>query len=326
MDLDPPVSPPDPGVQYAELQSRYAKLEREYQDISAQRDARVEHLENENRGLKGQLQRCSSERQRLDHELDRIKQDTREVMHKWKAERAENKDLRSKCAQLRRELKAAQDSTAERTPRIVEIPEPLAIESTTMSDLEDSDEAVLEVPPLSTWRERTGNGYEIFVVEEASEEHVLMGYSWDISSSREEAVSQISESLRQAASIAEGKEYYAITVLGKRIVSTDPEILFRTFETCQTLAIGTEKGIDKWTSALAEAAPSSLSYQSTVTIQQATSQALEKTSTIARKRIPGYTNETTADGYPRKLAKTDRLARQQALIAAPTSTSELDQS
>jgi hypothetical protein len=101
-----------------------------------------------------------------------------------------------------------------------------------MSDLEDSDEAVLEVPPLSTWRERTCNGYEIFVVEEASEEDVLMGYSWDISSNREEAVSQISESLRQAALIAEGKEYYAITVLGKRIVSTDPGILFRTFKTC----------------------------------------------------------------------------------------------
>jgi hypothetical protein len=132
--------------------------------------------------------------------------------------------------------------------------------------------------------------------------------------------------LRQAASIAEGKEYYVTTVLGKRIVNTDPEILFGTFETCQTLAIGTEKGINKWTSALTEAAPSTLSYQSTVTIQQATSQALENKSTIARKRIPGFTNATTTDGYPRKLAKTHRLARQQALIAAPPSTSELDQS
>jgi uncharacterized protein (DUF3084 family) len=132
------------------LQSRYAKLEREYQDISAQREAQVEHLENKNRDLKGQLEQCSSERQRLNHELDRVKQDTRELMHKWKAELTKNEDLRSKCAQLRRELKAAQDSTAERIPRIVEILEPLAIESTTMSDLEDSDEAVLEVPLLST--------------------------------------------------------------------------------------------------------------------------------------------------------------------------------
>ncbi|CAG5148274.1 uncharacterized protein ALTATR162_LOCUS2177 [Alternaria atra] len=187
---------------------------------------------------------------------------------------AENKDLRSSALSSDPKLKAAQDS-GKRTPRIVEIPEPLAIESTTMSVLEDSDEEVSEVPPLSAWGERTGNGYEIFVVDETSEQDVLMGYSWDISSSREEAVSQISESLRQAASIAEGKEYYVTTVLGKRIVNTDPEILFGTFETCQTLAIGTEKGINKWTSALTEAAPSKLSYQSTVTIQQATSQALE---------------------------------------------------
>ena len=326
MDLDPPVSPPDPDVQYAELQSRYAKPEREYQDISAQQDARVGHLENENGDLKGQLQRCSSERRRVEHELDRLKQEAREAMHALETERAESEDLRSKCAQLRRELKAAKDSTAEITPRIVEILEPLAIESTTMSVLEDSDEEVLEIPPLSTWRERTGNGYEIFVVDETSEQDALMGYSWDISSSREEAISQISESLRQAASIAEGKEYYVTTVLGKRIVNTDPEMIFGTLETCQTLAIGTEKGINKWTCALTEAAPYSPSYQSTVTIQQATSQALEKTSTMTRKRITGFTNETTPDGYPRKVAKTSRFARQQARIVAPTSTPELDRS
>ncbi|CAN9335254.1 unnamed protein product [Alternaria alternata] len=245
-------------------------------------------------------------------------------MHELEIERAESSDLRLKCAQLRRELEASKNSATQIIPRIVDLPEPLAIESTTMPVLEDSDEEVLDVPPLSNWKERTGKGYEIFVVDHTSEQ-VLKGYSFDISSSRGEAVSRISNALHQAASIAEGKEYHVATVLGKRIVNTDPEFLFRTIKTCQTLIIRTEKGIENWNSTLNKAAPSSLSYPSTITIQQATSQALEKTSTMARKRMPAFNNETTTtNGYARKIAKTKKS--QQRLIAAPPSTSEQEQS
>jgi hypothetical protein len=323
MDLEPPVSSPELD-KYAELQSRYAKLEREYHDISAQYDTRVERLRNENEDLKGQLQRCSSEYRRVKDELDRFNQGTWVAMHELETERAESSNLRLKCAQLRRELEASKNSATQIIPRIVELPEPLAIESTTMPVLEDSDEEVLDVPPLSDWKERTGKGYEIFVVDHTSEQ-VLKGYSFDISSSRGEAVSRISDALHQAASIAEGKVYHVATVLGKRIVNTDPEFLFGTIETCQTLAIGTEQGIENWNSTLNKAAPSSLSYPSTITIQQATSQALEKTSTMARKRMPAFNNETTTtDGYARKIAKTKKS--QQRLIAAPPSISEQEQS
>lgn len=186
-------------------------------------------------------------------------------MHELEIERAKSSDLRLKCAQLRRELEALKNSATQIIPRIVELLEPLAIESTTMPVLEDSDEEVLDVPPLSDWKERTSKGYEIFVVDHTSEQ-VLKGYSFDISSSRREAVSRISNALHQAASIAEGKEYHVATVLGKRIVNTDPKFLFRTIETCQTLAIGTKKGIENWNSTLNKAAPSSLSYPSTITI------------------------------------------------------------
>ncbi|RYN43142.1 hypothetical protein AA0112_g626 [Alternaria arborescens] len=250
MDLEPLVSSPELD-KYAELQSRYAKLE--------------QRLRNENEDLKDQLQRCSSEYRRVKDELDRFNQGTWVAMHELEMERAESSDLRLKCAQLRRELEASKNSATQIIPRIVELPEPLAIESTTMPVLEDSDEEVLDVPPLSDWKERTGKGYEIFVVDHTSEQ-VLKGYSFDISSSRGEAVSRISDALHQAASIAEGKEYHVATVLGKRIVNTDPEFLFGTIETCQTLAIGTEKGIENWNSTLNKAAPSSLSYLSTITI------------------------------------------------------------
>ncbi|CAN9146467.1 unnamed protein product [Alternaria alternata] len=139
MDLEPPVSSPELD-KYAELQSRYAKLELEYHDISAQYDTRVERLRNQNEDIKDQLQRCSSEYRRVKDELDRFNQGTWVAMHELEMERAESSDLRLKCAQLRRELEASKNSATQIIPRIVELPEPLAIESTTMPVLEDSDE------------------------------------------------------------------------------------------------------------------------------------------------------------------------------------------
>ena len=89
-------------------------------------------------------------------------------MHELEIERAKSSNLCLKCAQLRQELKALKNSAIQIILRIVKLLEPLAIESTTMLVLKDSNEEVLDVLLLSNQKERTSKGYKIFVIDYTS--------------------------------------------------------------------------------------------------------------------------------------------------------------
>jgi chromosome segregation ATPase len=162
MDIDISPEPLSLDAQYAELQLRYTTLQQEYQSFKIQHETLVSksntqhenivHLENENAEMKGFLEKYTTEHQRLNHAYYRVmqeheacqkaKEQLEDLAHRWKAQSKENMELNSTLTQLRYELKKAlENRTPDKPPlREEEVQAPVAIEATTMSDMEFSDD------------------------------------------------------------------------------------------------------------------------------------------------------------------------------------------
>jgi hypothetical protein len=309
MDIDIPPEPPNLDAQYTELQSCYTTLQEEYQSFSIQHETlvsksdtqheKINYIENENAEIKGLLEQYTGKHQRLSDAYHRVMQEHKacqkvkdqlqDLAHRWKAQLEENRELNSTCTKLRRELKKAlEDQTPDKPlPRVEEIPAPVAIEATTMSDMEYSDDEPISddlIPYTWTADSDNRNQYEIFLVYAITGECELQGYSFDISRSIKEAVPQITDSLRQAEAAFGSDQYHAITVLGIHLRNTEPAYLFGCLEANRTIFIGRNSVLVAFVPALTAEASSSQPRHSDVTIEQAATQALKEGSTRQSKR------------------------------------------
>jgi regulator of replication initiation timing len=78
-----------------------------------------------------------------EHEVcQKVKEQLQDLGYRWKAQLEENRELNSTCTKLRRELKkAVENRTPDKPlPRVEEAQAPVAVEATTMSDIESSDD------------------------------------------------------------------------------------------------------------------------------------------------------------------------------------------
>ena len=165
MDIDIPPKPQNLDAQHAELQLRYATLQREYQSFSIQHETlmsesemqheKINNLENKNAEMKGLLEKHTAEYQKLndsyycivqEHEACKeVKEQLQDLAHRWKAESERNTELDSVCTKLRQELKRAlgNQTPDKPLPRVEEVQAPTAVEATTMSDMEYSDDELI---------------------------------------------------------------------------------------------------------------------------------------------------------------------------------------
>ena len=274
MDIDMSSELPDPDAQRTELQ-RYAILQQEYQSFLLQhdrlvsksntQDQKIDNLENKTAQLKGLLEEYTAKHQQIndayhralqEHEdCQKEKDQLHDLAYRWKAQLEDNMELN------RHELRKALESRPPDNPlqRAEEVQAPVAIEATTESDFEYSDKLILDDPTLYTWTAGSDdpNQYELFLSYTVTEEYQLRGYGFDISQSIEEAIPQITDSLRQA-DIAFGKEqYHAITSLGMHLINTEPVYLFACLEENRTIFIGCKSVLAAFPPALTAGASSS---------------------------------------------------------------------
>ncbi|KAI1537805.1 ATPase [Pyrenophora tritici-repentis] len=250
MDIDIPPELSNLDAQHAELQLRYATLQQEYQKLSNQHEKlvsksdtqyeTVHHLEVQNAEMKGLLEKYPTEYQELknayyrvmqEHETcQKVKEQLQDLAHRWKAQSEENKELTSLCAKLRRELKALENWRPENPLlRVEEVQTPVAVEATTMSHMESSDDEPISddlMPYTWTAGSDDPNQYEIFLSYAVTKECKLQGYGFNISQSIDEAMPQIVDSLRQAEIAFGSDQFHAITVLGIYLTNTEPAYLF----------------------------------------------------------------------------------------------------
>jgi chaperonin cofactor prefoldin len=162
MEIDIAPKPPNLDAQYTELQLSYATLQQEHQSFSVQHEIlvsksetqhkKINDLENENAEMKRLLEKHTAGYQELgdsyyrimqEHEAcKKVKEQLQDLAHRWKAESEKNTELDSMCTKLRQELKRAlKNQTPDRPlPRVEEVQAPAAVEATTMSDMEYSDD------------------------------------------------------------------------------------------------------------------------------------------------------------------------------------------
>jgi hypothetical protein len=328
MDIDIPPELPNPDAQRTELQSRYAKLQQEYQSFSIQHETlvsksdmqheKLDHLENENAQIKGLLENYTAKNQQLndayyrvmqEHEAcQKVKEQLQDLAHRWKAQSEENMELDSTCTKLRQELKALENRTPDKPLlKTEEVQAPVAIEATTVSDMEFSDDEPIsdDLTPYTWTAGLDGrNQYEIFLAYAVTEECKLQGYGFDISRSIEEAIPQITDSLRQAETAFGSDQYYAITVLGMRLMNTEPAYLFECLKANQTIFIGRNSVLVAFISASTAGASSSQSHHSVGTIEQAETQALKEESTRQGERKRGEATREITDKR-RRMAEAD---------------------
>ncbi|KAG9382793.1 repeatdomain containing protein [Pyrenophora tritici-repentis] len=313
MDIDIPPEPPNPDAQRTELQLHYATLHQEYQSLSLQHETlvsksnsqhkKIDNLESKNAEIQDLLEEYTSKYQQLNdayccfikdhHGCEKVKGQLQDLIHRWKAQSEENMELESTCTRLRRELRNALDSRTLDEPvlRAEEVQAPLAIEATTVSDIEYSDDEPTS-DSLTLYTRAAGsndrNQYEIFLAYAATEEGEPHGYGFDISQSIEEAIPQIADSLRQAESVFGSEQYHAITFLGTHLTSTEPAYLFERLKADRTIFIGRNSVLAALIPALSTAAASSPQpHQAAVIFEQAATQALGEDSTRHGKRKRG---------------------------------------
>ncbi|KAF2850624.1 hypothetical protein T440DRAFT_529962 [Plenodomus tracheiphilus IPT5] len=340
MDVDIPPEPPNPDAQQTELQSSYATLQQEQQSLLTQHETlvgksetqreEINHLEKENAEMKGLLEKYTAEQQQLndayygvmqEHEAcKKVKEHLQDLAYQWKAQSEENMELKSTCTKLRRELENALDNqTLEKTiPILEEVQTPVAVEATTVSDMGYSDDESISddlIPYTWTAGSDDRNQYEIFLVYAVAEDCELQGYGFDISQSIEEAIPQISNSLRQAKSAFGSDQFHAVTVLGMHLINTEPDYLFECLEANQTIFIGRESVLAAFVPAATAQASSSQPYHSVVTNEQAATQALQEESTRKVKRKRG---ETTGE----IMLKRRRMAGAEVAPSTPSITAK----
>jgi hypothetical protein len=392
MDIDITPEPLNLDAQHTELQLRYAMLQQEYQSFLIQHETlvsksdmqheKINHIENKNAEIKGLLKKYTGEHQQLndayhrvmqEHEAcQKVKEQLQDMVHQWKAQSEENRELNSTCTKLRQELKkAVENQTPDKPlprveqaqapaaieattvsdmeygddepisddlipynwtagsqevkkalenqksdkplPRVEEIQAPAAVEATTMSDMEYSDDESISDDLIPyTWTAGSDNRdqYEIFLVYPITGECELQGYSFDISRSIKEAVPQITDSLRQAEAAFGSGQYHAITVLGTHLMNTEPAYLFGCLEANQTIFIGLNSVLAAFVPTWTAGASSSQPHLSVVTIDQAATQALKEGSTIQGKRKRGKATSDT-------MAKRRRVAGAEVPSSSP---------
>jgi regulator of replication initiation timing len=336
MNIDITPELPNLDAQHTELQLRYAILQQEYQSFLIQHETlvsksdtqheKINHIENENAEIKGLLEKYTGEHQHLndayhrvmqEHEAcQKVKEQLQDLAHQWKAQLEENRELKSTCTKLRQELKkAVENQTPDKPlPSVEQVQAPAAIEATTVSDMEYSDdESISDDLILYTWTAGSDdrNQYEIFLVYAITGECELQGYSFDISRSIKKAVPQITDSLRQAEAAFGSDQYHAITVLGIHLMNTEPAYLFGCLEANRTIFIGHNSVLVTFVPALTAGASSSQPRHSDVTIEQAATQALKEGSTRQGKRKRGEATRELA-------AKRRRVAGAEAAPSTPS--------
>lgn len=250
MEIDIPPESPNLDAQHIELQSRYETLQQEHNSILAQQEIlvskcgaqheRINHLENENAEMNRLLEKHTSEQQELNDAYCRameeqesgqkVKEQLRDLAYQWKAQSQKNMELNSTCTKLRQELKTALEAGASDRPleSIEQVELPLLIEATTKVDMESSDEEPnSDDPTPHTWTAESHdrNQYEIFLVHNVTEGFELQGYRYDISQSIEEAIPQITGSLRQATTAFGSDQFHVVTILGIYLINTEPAYL-----------------------------------------------------------------------------------------------------
>jgi hypothetical protein len=335
MNIDITPELPNLDAQHTELQLRYVILQQEYQSFLIQHETlvsksdtqheKINHIENENAEIKGLLEKYTGEHHKLNNAYYRVKQEheacqkvkdqLQDLAHRWKAQSEENRELESTCTKLRRELKEAlEDRMPDKPlPRVEEIQAPVAIEATTTSDMEYSDDELIPddlIPYTWTAGSDDRNRYEIFLVYAITGECELQGYSFDISRSINEAVPQITNSLRQAEAAFGSDQYHAINVLGIHLMNTEPAYLFGCLEANRTIFIGRNSVLVAFVPTLTGAS-SSQPHHSDVTIKQAATQALKEGSTRQGKRKRGEATRELA-------AKRRRVAGAEAAPSTPS--------
>ncbi|KAG9186453.1 hypothetical protein G6011_09561 [Alternaria panax] len=319
MEIDIPPESPNLEAQPTELQLRYATLQQEHQSLSNQHEIlvresvtqreKIDHLENKNAEMKRLLDKHKAEQQELNDAYYRVmqehktcqklKEQFRDLAYQWKAQSEKNIELNSTCTKLRQELRSALEigTPDKATARVEQVQAPIAIEATTMSDMDYSDDEPISDDIASyTWTAGSDdrNQYEIFLVYTVTEEFELQGYRYDISQSIEEAIPQIADSLRQAKTAFGSDQFYAITVLGMHLINTEPTYIFECLEANRTIFVGSKAALAVFDPALIAGASSPQPYHSIVTIKQAATPALKQDSTRQGKRKLGEaTREVT---------------------------------
>ncbi|RII24193.1 hypothetical protein CUC08_Gglean011926 [Alternaria sp. MG1] len=319
MEMDIPPESPDLDAQHTELQSRYETLQQEHNSILFQQEIlvskcgaqheRINHLENENAEMNSLLEKHTSEQQELNDAYYRameeqesgqkVKEQLRDLAYQWKAQSQKNMELNSTCTKLRQELKTALKAGASDRPleSIEQVEPPLLIEATTKVDMESSDdEPNFDDLTPHTWTAGSDdrNQYEIFLVHNVTERFELQGYRYDISQSIEEAVPQITSSLRQATTAFGSDQFYLVTALGICLINTEPVYLFESLQANRTIFIGSKAVLTVFVPTIIAGASSPQSYHSIVTIKQPATQALEEDTTRKGKRKLGVaTREIT---------------------------------
>ena len=335
MEIDIPPESPNLDAQHTELQSRYETLQQEHNSILAQQEIlvskcgaqheRINHLENENAEMNRLLEKHTSEQQELNDAYCRameeqesgqkVKEQLRDLAYQWKAQSQKNMELNSTCTKLRQELKTALKAGASDRPleRIEQVQPPLLIEATTKVDMESSDEEPnSDDPTPHTWTAESHdrNQYEIFLVHNVTEGFELQGYRYDISQSIEEAIPQITGSLRQATTAFGSDQFYLVTALGICLINTEPVYLFESLQANRTIFIGSKAALTVFVSTIIAGASSPQPYHSIMTIKQPATQALEEDTTRKGKRKLGVaTREITI--------KRRRAAGAEAMPSAP---------
>jgi hypothetical protein len=259
MDIDIP----SPDTQCTELQLRYATLQQEYYSFSRQhetlvsksdtQDEKINDLENKAAEMKGLVEEYTAKHQKLndayyctlqEHEdCQKVKDQLYDLARRWKAQSEENIELNSTCTKLRQELRKALENRTPDKPllRAEKVQALVEIEATTVSDIEHSDnELILDNLALHIWTAGSDdrNQYEVFLAHAVTEEYELKGYSFYISRSIEEAIPQITDSLRQAETAFGSEQYHAITFLGMHLTNTEPAYLFQCLKADRTIFLG----------------------------------------------------------------------------------------
>jgi chromosome segregation ATPase len=213
IDINIPPESLNLDAQHTELQLHHAMLQQEYQTFLIQHETlvsksdtqheKINYIENENAKIKGLLEQYTGEHQRLndayhraiqEHEAcQKVKEHLQDLAYRWKAQSEENMELNSTCTKLRQELKKALENRMpdKPFPRVDEVQAPVAVEATTMSDMEYSDDESSSHDMIPyTWKAGSNNQYqyEIFLVYAITGVCELQGYSFDISRSIKEAV------------------------------------------------------------------------------------------------------------------------------------------
>jgi hypothetical protein len=201
-------------------------------------------------------------------------------------------ELNSTCTKLRQELRKALENRTPDKPllRAEKVQAPVEIEATTVSDIEHSDDELnLDDLALHIWTAGSydRNQYEVFLAHAVTEEYELKGYGFDISRSIEEAIPQITDSLRQAETAFGSEQYHAITFLGMHLTNTEPAYLFQCLKADRTIFLGRNSVLAAFVPALTARGSSSQPHQAVVSLEQAATQALEEESTRQGKRKRG---------------------------------------